>query len=72
MSKLYVGYKINQAGREVFRSATVPTQASHGDRFAAVWGPFRTRKAADFAASWRAVNNPHALTVADVERIAHQ
>jgi hypothetical protein len=67
--RIYVGCNNGGTTREVFRSATEPTAASHGDRYAAVIGPFRTRRAAAFliAGGW---NNPHVQQVADAERIA--
>ena len=37
---------------EPFRSATEPTQASHGERYSHVIGPFRTRRAANWAATY--------------------
>ena len=63
----YVGLKDGR--REVFRSITVPTEASHGHLYGAVIGPFRTVRAARFMAQHGA-NNPHVQTVADAERIA--
>ena len=71
MARYYVGF--NNTGNkaaEIFRAETEPTPASHGHLYAAVWGPFRTKRGATFGASWRARGNPHAQTVADVERIA--
>ena len=65
----WVGY-LHGGGREAFRTAIEPTQDSHGDRFFATWGPFRTKRGARVGASGRAVNNPHMVTVGDVERIA--
>ena len=67
--KHYVGYKVG-GGRETFRAESEPTPESHGHRYAAVWGPFRSKRGAVFGASWRAVGNPHVQTVADAERIA--
>jgi hypothetical protein len=66
-TKLYVG--INGRKRQVFRSARTPTESSHGDRFKAVIGPFRTVGAAKIMAEYGA-NNPHLQTVADAEKIA--
>jgi len=37
---LYLG--VNGKRRELFRCAFEPTQATHGDRFAYVIGPFRS------------------------------
>ena len=74
-TRWYVGYKVWRGGetrREAFKSKTEPTQETHGIQYNAVWGPFRTRRGAEFGASWRAVNNPHVQTVADAERIAKE
>jgi hypothetical protein len=64
-TKLYVG---RAHGRpEVFRSATEPSEATHGALYFAVVGPFRTRAAAYLDA--RTYPNPHIQCVADAERI---
>ncbi len=65
----YVGY--TEASLVAFESDTEPTQASHGDRFFAVMGPFKTQEAAEFMAK-HGRGNPHCGTVADVERIVRQ
>lgn len=65
--KVYVGLKPGKW--EVFKSADTPTRASHGDRFAAVIGPFRTMRGARFMAD-HGRGNPHLQTVGDAERIA--
>jgi len=67
---LWVGCRVNIGTREVFRSVNTPTEESH-PMFGAVFGPFRTRKGADFMASDAARNNPHCQCVADAERIAN-
>lgn len=64
--RIYVGCKAGT--REVFLSANEPTQESHGKRFAAVIGPFRTLRAAEFMRD-NGAGNPHCQTVADAERI---
>jgi len=53
----------------VFKSATKPTEATHGHQYLAVIGPFRTKAGAEFMANngW---NNPHCQCVADAERLA--
>ena len=74
-AKWYVGCKTYRSGqtiRKAFKSETEPTQETHGLQYGAVWGPFRTRRGAEFGASWRAVNNPHVQSVADAERIAKE
>jgi hypothetical protein len=69
MSKLYVGLKIATQSREVFRADETPTEASHGAKYDAVIGPFRTKRAAVIMATYGG-NNPHLLCVADAERMA--
>lgn len=64
---LYVG--CSQGKRELFRSKTTPTQSTHGSRFSAVIGPFRTKKGAEFMRD-HGTNNPHCQSVADAERLA--
>jgi len=56
--------------REIFSSKVLPTKDTHGHKYAAVWGPFRTKRGALFGASPACENNPHVITVADAERIA--
>ena len=65
--KYYVGYKAGKM--TVFRSATNPTEKTHGHLYNAVTGPFRTQRGALFMAE-HGYNNPHLQTVADAERIA--
>ncbi len=66
--RIYVG--VNRYGREVFNSATVPTEQSHGHLYGATIGPFRTRRGAEFMAANG--NNPHCQSVADAERLSIQ
>ena len=66
---IYVGIK--GIYRLVFRSASTPTEATHGRAYAAVIGPFRTMRAARLMADVGA-NNPHLQTVIDAERIARR
>jgi hypothetical protein len=51
----------------VFPCEAVPTFESHGHLFAAVVGPFRTKRAAVFMAM--TAPNPHCHCVADAERL---
>lgn len=68
-TKLYVGCKVGK--REVFRSATEPTTATHGDKYNACIGPFRTRRGAEWMADTvKGMLNPHCRNVADAERLA--
>ncbi len=63
----YVGHRNGRT--EVFRSSTVPTFASHGDTYAAVVGPFRTRRGAEFMRD-HGQANPHCRCVGDAEKLA--
>jgi hypothetical protein len=66
----YVG--TTEDGRMVvFQSDTVPTEATHGDRFVFTTGPFRTMRAARLMAEG-GKDNPHTVTVAQCERLARQ
>ena len=70
-SALYVG--VNREGRgEVFRSAQTPTESSHGNRYAYVVGPFRTRLAADLMAEFGRKAAIHYQHVSDAEAFAQQ
>ena len=66
-TQLYVG--CNAGTREVFHAANVPTFETHGEKYAAVIGPFRTRRGADFMAQYGA-GNPHCQCVAQAEKLA--
>jgi hypothetical protein len=65
---IYLG-KRKQGDLILFRSAKIPTQESHGQRFTAVIGPFRSKVGASFFARYGR-NNPHIRTVEDAERLA--
>lgn len=66
---IYVGCKAGL--REVFRTESVPTEATHGEKYAACIGPFRTvRGAAWMAHPTRGRDNPHCVFVSDAERLA--
>lgn len=60
---IYLG-KRKQGDLILFRSAQIPTQASHSHRFTAVIGPFRSKVGASFFARY-GWNNPHIHTVED-------
>ena len=64
----YVGY-VRGGGRVAFKTDN-PSEARWGSLYFALWGPFYTRRGARFGASWRAVNNPHTVTVAQAEQVA--
>lgn len=68
-AKIYVGLLKGAAKREVFKYAGEPTEATHGEKYGAVIGAFRTMRGANFMAEHGA-NNPHVQTVEDAERIA--
>lgn len=69
MKRFYVGH---QGGKRFFFSSeTTPTRATHGDKYNAVVGPFRTKRAAMWASA-TAPNNPHYQHVNDAERISKQ
>lgn len=66
--RIYVLIEIGSA-RRIEKSATIPTEATHGDRFIAAIGPFRTMRGARYFQAYGR-GNPHILTVADAERMA--
>ena len=66
--KFYVGCKYPNP-REVFKSESLPLYSTHGDRYSACIGPFRTKRGAEFMAKYRE-SNPHLCHVNDAERIA--
>lgn len=68
MVKIYVGL-LSDGSRVAFRNVETPTFATHGDRYAAVIGPFRTARGARFMRD-HGKGNPHVQTVADAERLA--
>lgn len=66
--RYYVG--LGPAGERIaFRSARAPTRASHGALFAAVIGPFSSRRGAVYMTIYGR-GNPHCRCVADAERLA--
>ena len=65
--RYYMGYRIDTGAREVFRNWYEPTATTHGHIYAAVVGPFRTKRGAVFMAE-HGRGNPHIQTVADAER----
>lgn len=62
----YVGLVSGQPRFEYFRSSITPTRDTHG--YAAVIGPFRTRRAALWAEKYGR-GNPHFQHVKDAERL---
>lgn len=63
----YVGVIGNE--RHLLRATVRPTPETHGARFGAIIGPFRTVRAARYMAAFGS-GNPHLRTVANAERIA--
>jgi hypothetical protein len=53
----------------LFRSATIPTNESHGHLYTAVIGPFMSKVGASYFARYGR-NNPHIRTADDAERLA--
>ena len=71
-NRIYAGHPNGQVWPvEIFRADSTPTQVSHGDRFAAVVGPFSTIRGARYFQRYGR-SNPHVQTVADAERLARQ
>ena len=68
-SRIYVGVK--GTTRKVFRSEQTPTKLSHGDKYNAVIGPFRSVAGAEVMAKYGR-NNPHLQTVSEAEKMAKQ
>jgi len=64
---LWVGCK--DGVRTCFSYKETPTQESHGALYAAVIGPFRTKRGQEFMAKHGA-HNPHCRCVADAERLS--
>lgn len=70
MRRIYVGIRAD-GERHSFLSWNRPTQATHGDVYAAVIGPFGTWAGADVMRI-NGAGNPHIQTVADAERLARE
>jgi len=64
---IYVG--LANGKREVFKSDNAPTYATHGAKYQAVIGEFKTMRGAKFMRDYGA-NNPHIQTVNDAEKLA--
>lgn len=64
--RYWVGIK--DGVREVFPCDYKPSLETHGRLYAAVIGPFKTKRGAEFMAG-PGYNNPHCRTVADAERL---
>lgn len=65
----YLGLNEELKLREVFTSSEVPTKESHGQRYQAVIGPFKTRIGAEYMRAF-GLNNPNCQTVEDAEKHA--
>ena len=69
-TKWFVGLYLNcMKKRNVFQSNIIPTEPTHGHIYAAVIGPFKTKRGARFMAEHGA-GNPHCQTVRDAEVLA--
>jgi len=75
-AKFYVGNvrtKLNVGNNDlrciVFKSFRIPTMESHGELFASITGPFKTRRGAEFMAR-HGINNPCCQTVRQAEHWA--
>ena len=66
-TRYYVGCT-TEGYYEVFRATSTPTRESHGNKYAAVIGPFDTKRGAVFMAKY-GKGNPHCQCVADAERL---
>lgn len=66
-NRLYVGI-VNWNLWQIFKSKTEPTLETHGDRYKAVIGPFRTMRGAAFMSVYGR-GNPHCVCVNDAERL---
>ncbi|MBI5933823.1 MAG: hypothetical protein HY867_08955 [Chloroflexi bacterium] len=64
----YLGHRA-QGDLILFHSAQPPTKESHGQRFAAVIGPFKSRVGASYYARY-GQGDPRLCTAEDVERLA--
>jgi hypothetical protein len=64
----YIG-RLHSGSLEAFTSRTVPTETTHGTRYTYAIGPFRTRRAAQWAERYGS-GNPHFRHVDDAERLA--
>lgn len=65
----YVGIRLDNGKREVFWSPRIPTERTHGDRYAAAIGPFETMRGARYMAAY-GYNNPHLPDVRAAEYYA--
>lgn len=63
--KWYVG--LYGCGRMAFGTKAPVSEATHGNSYHAVIGPFKTMRAARFMARYGGSGNPHLQTVADAE-----
>lgn len=63
--KWYVGHR--NGTMECFKSESIPTFTSHGETYAAVIGPFRTKRGALWMAAYGRNGNPHCRNVSEAE-----
>jgi len=67
MERFYVGHK--HSTMTVFKHNDTPTTESHGQRFNAVTGPFKTKRGATWFSKYSS-GNPHCYNVAQAEKLA--
>lgn len=67
--KWYLGLCGRDNRSEAFQFDREPTIGTHGTEYAAVVGPFRTKRAAKWAEKYGYLN-PHFQTVDDAERLS--
>jgi hypothetical protein len=65
----YVGHQHITGILIAFTSFETPEPDTHGHRFGAVIGPFKTKRAANWAAKF-GKGNPHFQTVDDAKRLS--
>jgi hypothetical protein len=68
MKKFYVGILVASIGREMFQAEATPTTESHGTKYAAVIGPFKTKRGAAYMKQF-GQSNPHCQTVSQAEAL---
>lgn len=69
MTRYYLGLNSQTNTRELFAAQAPPTEATHGDKYKAVVGPFKTKRGAALVRD-HGQNNPHVQTVNDAERLS--
>lgn len=68
-TRIYVGRRTGGAPAAIFRASDTPTSDTHGDRYAAVIGPFASMAGARIMVA-HGGNNPHIQSSTDADRMA--